>query len=610
MPPRRCGQPFSDVPAGSTLYFPRGRYPLGSDVTVPRTLTVVADRGAVLEPGDGATLTVHGTVEAGLHRVFGGDGRTVGTFGGQTVAGQWFGAVGDGVTDDAPAIRAAVDGLWAGGGGTLYLAAATYLLRDTVGDPSAVGSHHFITARSDVHIIGDGDATVLKAADGLNATLKPGYNFIFQASSLPADRVDNASYRHLKFDGNGANNLQLDVAAGQPKAKNAAIAMYRGSNIVVDHVTVVNNPGRQCFMFGSNAKPQTFRNVRITNCLVDTFGAGVAGNTHQNDHSVVYVQSDGAVMTGNTFVQPELGVSGGYGTGLEIHSCNAVASNNLMKNLNLGLNVVATVTDMANLVVTDNVVQNVNRALAVWCWAGQSMKDVTISGNQFVQGGLGAFDAYPYDYGFLDVSVQVQNQVTNLAVVDNTFTYAVPTAAVRGTVGLVLGCVRDATIRGNRFAGFTGPAIQIQKSFVKEPASPAPSTLVIDDNTIDDCGRNTNPAKRAGINLVSRENLALLRIRGNVMWTSSSDALVIGIRSAVTAAHSQVDHNMMQTVDTPYEWPSTVVGQSLVLEHSGPGDPTSPGIPASVGSVWVNPVDGKVWDKDAGNDGAGWVLRP
>lgn len=92
----------------ATLHFPAGSYRFRSPVTVPATIGLVLDRGAVLAPEEGRTLTLDGPIVAGPYQVFGGAGEVTGSFPTSPVLPQWWGALGDGEHDDAPAFNAAL----------------------------------------------------------------------------------------------------------------------------------------------------------------------------------------------------------------------------------------------------------------------------------------------------------------------------------------------------------------------------------------------------------------------------------------------------------------------------------------------------------------------
>ncbi|MBR7092015.1 MAG: hypothetical protein IKI50_02380 [Clostridia bacterium] len=90
---------------GGSLYFPAGTYRVtGRLVVEPDTVLVFAPGALLRIEGNGFYCT--GTVQAGLYQVF--DGRVRGIPLNTEAYPQWFGAVGDGVTDDTAAFAQAV----------------------------------------------------------------------------------------------------------------------------------------------------------------------------------------------------------------------------------------------------------------------------------------------------------------------------------------------------------------------------------------------------------------------------------------------------------------------------------------------------------------------
>ena len=108
-----------ELPAGHT-------YLVCRDVHIPPTVTVNARHGAVVKVLNDKTVTMDGVLSAGPYRIFDGDGTVGGTFAGQSVFPQWWGAVADGATDDTLALNRAL------ACPRVRLPAGTYLISSTL----------------------------------------------------------------------------------------------------------------------------------------------------------------------------------------------------------------------------------------------------------------------------------------------------------------------------------------------------------------------------------------------------------------------------------------------------------------------------------------------
>lgn len=90
------------VAAGKPLYI-TGAHRVSSDITLNADLIFI---GGSLRPDSGKTITLRGSVQAGLYQIFGSGGSVAGAVVGvRSVWPEWFGAKRDGATDDANAIQ-------------------------------------------------------------------------------------------------------------------------------------------------------------------------------------------------------------------------------------------------------------------------------------------------------------------------------------------------------------------------------------------------------------------------------------------------------------------------------------------------------------------------
>jgi hypothetical protein len=108
------GTTFQDAitAIGSTsamLHIPAGTHDITANLTIPVNVTLKPERGATLTVTTTKILTINGGLDAGLYQVFSCSGTGTVVFGNKVpkVYVQWFGAKGDGSTDDGVVINQA-----------------------------------------------------------------------------------------------------------------------------------------------------------------------------------------------------------------------------------------------------------------------------------------------------------------------------------------------------------------------------------------------------------------------------------------------------------------------------------------------------------------------
>lgn len=188
----------------------------GRTIRTTTNLTIAADLifidGGKLSPNTATTLTITGSIAAAGAQIFTGAG-TITLSGKKTplFLPVWWGAVGDGVTDDTLAIQLAINCAQTAGGGVVLLAAGTYKIGTTLS----------ITASKVVLQGASQYGTLLSCSNGASNGIAIG----FQASSIQGVSVRNLSI------------------LGVTKTGGYAIAASRVSNCVFSDLSIRNAYG-------------------------------------------------------------------------------------------------------------------------------------------------------------------------------------------------------------------------------------------------------------------------------------------------------------------------------------------------------------------------------
>jgi hypothetical protein len=174
-----------------------------------------------------------------------------------------YGATGDGVTDDAAAIQAAVNACSAAGGGVVHFPAGTYALKT------------YITLASNVMLTGQGRKTTLKLVAGyVSGAQGQGHFFASGASDIIIDSIS--------FDGN-SGGIAADAA------NNFAVWLLN-----CPRVTIRNCYATGCNSGGSNA------NAAFLWVLASDYGKAI-GNTIENvSGGAIFMQGHNSIVVGNS----------------------------------------------------------------------------------------------------------------------------------------------------------------------------------------------------------------------------------------------------------------------------------------------------------------------
>lgn len=215
-----------------------------------------------------------------------------------------FGAAGDGVTDDAPALRAAMAALNGFGGGELYVPPGTFLLNSLVVYPGGPNKC-FSPLYPNISIRGVGGQSIFKAGNNTLNSQQSSMFFDFVSTS----DVDFFKFDSLTFDHNGTNNLY--PASGYYPMQAISINTTAGAGDFIKFIEVKNcffldNAGRNSITIVDqdlSTSQEYIRMVNITNNMFNNFGytVGNGANSNNNDHSALYIQAQECVINNNIF---------------------------------------------------------------------------------------------------------------------------------------------------------------------------------------------------------------------------------------------------------------------------------------------------------------------
>ncbi len=289
--------------SGGTVYFPTtgNAYKFLTAITVPANVSLEFAPGASLMGDGSSTLTVSGSIIDTQHQIFQSTMTAVPSGQSRFVRPEWFGAVGDGTTDDSAAMQAAVTAMNAGGGGDVLLNSSIYDMSTTT-----------LNMATDVNLIGVGRETSDILYDGT-------------AAAITIDGAARWSISDLKIqcthdDSDGINitnasdygfltRLDINNDDATKSTTGAGIVFTAGTSTLAPTMTGIKIAS---FKYGINAPGASVTKMAGLDCVFigqgdGTSFAGSAGIYLAND-------SDGV---GNTFVG---GTIEGYAVPIQIEA--------------------------------------------------------------------------------------------------------------------------------------------------------------------------------------------------------------------------------------------------------------------------------------------------
>lgn len=286
-----------------TILLPPGTYNFSTSETVPANVTLMIQSGAVINVANSVTVTIDGRIEAGEYQVFSGDGNV--TAGSQDYfLVKWYGATGDGSTNDTAAIQKCIDSVYN------TAVAADHANSYSRYTPVLFSPGQYMITRiksyNHVRLIGVGAGTAHSSSVGQYQT--------------ELKQIDNTNQDLILFETGDSNSFVHDVSVENMSLRGSWTGIgdtgtTSGSAILFNGVTPgqnvrivklnIHNFAADAIKLTRNALPGTFRDIwgRFINGAVIRVNTVAARGTHmfmadniQGDYcvnGVIYIDNDG-----------------------------------------------------------------------------------------------------------------------------------------------------------------------------------------------------------------------------------------------------------------------------------------------------------------------------
>ena len=415
--------------------------------SIPVNVSFQAKKGCMITTM-GHTLTFSGPLTAGRYQIFSGAGTVCGL---EEVYPEWWGAAGDGVKDDGPALTKAL-----AAGRVIRLSEnATYLLA------TPEKTDRMLTIYPNTSIIGS----------GVNSKIKVGDTVLGTRNVISIDTTVKTLYdmgtiilKDFHIDLNGDNNLRKKP--GEAARNNALLRLYCFRHAIIDGIIAENAPGNQVLWIYAPLSVEPNSSVTVKNCRFYRVGNDIAGN-YNADHSTSYVQAHVVRQENNLFQKTSMTTTE---TAMELHGVYTYCENNVVINYNRGAHIVADLkTIMRVNKVSDNYMST--RLHALTYWSKDGIDNVFIFNNTFTGYGGASFTGINMethvDIGYICNVIIHKNFFKNI-------TYAYKMGAIYFSTH-----VRNVVVKSNVFDALNWQAIN----------SKATDLLVLERNVFNNCAK-------------------------------------------------------------------------------------------------------------------------
>ncbi|WP_138733290.1 glycosyl hydrolase family 28-related protein [Modestobacter excelsi] len=359
-----------------------------------------------------------------------------------------FGATGDGVTDDAPALRRALAEAT-----SVHVSAGTYLLSSYATPRDDVVGADFVFQLRDGQTITADPGAVLVMADGVIAASKAAWG----GNVFLGDSVSGVTISGLTIDLNGPGNL----VPARRTITGYGLYLFAAQDVTLDGVTMRDTPGQNYVVAQGGGSGITVRDSSFLNG-----GTSVPGNRNQDDFSALYFTASD--VTVERIVIDHDQQPFGFSGGVELHGAREAVTGSVINDswpaVYIGPDVASDLRLQDQITVSGNRFLDCGRGVVFNALGTGEIEGVDISDNEFRMVGFAAFPGEPTRAVDQDMPPDgnwtYHHLITGLTVRGNTVTGngAWSDAVVR------LSQVHGATITGNRLDGVVGSALVLFSS--------------------------------------------------------------------------------------------------------------------------------------------------
>jgi parallel beta-helix repeat protein len=211
----------------STILFTSGAYKLSSNITIPSNVTLWFLKGAMLSPDVGVTITINGSLESNVFQIFTGDGVVKGDIKVSHLYPQWWGAKGDGVSDDIDAIEKTIASVNASKGKLIKFIEGVYLVSRTI-----------IINQNKIILEGNGVESIIQSSTDEDVIKVTGRRAYINIYKLKISRTNDPVNGNGIVYPDGFTSTISDVHIA--KSKNAIVLGNNAAGTYINDVEIIN----------------------------------------------------------------------------------------------------------------------------------------------------------------------------------------------------------------------------------------------------------------------------------------------------------------------------------------------------------------------------------